>query len=148
MSHEQKNTIISLITSVIVSVPYYIYVLNKYQSENLDSTEAFKFWATAILWIIPIRIVIEILIHIVSVIIEAIVTQKEEVRISDERDKLISLKATRNAYYSFILSFLVAIGTLYSDSKPEVMFITLIIGGFFAELVEHISKLFYYKRGY
>jgi hypothetical protein len=148
MSYQEKSNIVSLITTLIVSIPYYVYVFAKYQSEALSTPEAFKFWAAAILFLIPIRIVTEIIIHILSAILEAVMSKEEKPDVTDERDQLISLKSTRNSYYVFMIAFVASIAALYLDNKAETMFITLIIGGFMAELMEHASQIFYYRRGF
>lgn len=149
MTHEEKNNIVSLITTTLVSIPYLAYTLHKYNAENIALPEELKFWGTAILLLIPLRIITEIIVHIVFAILTAIVTGKDdaEPEITDERDSLISLKSTRNAHYAFILGFVAAIIAVTPGTSVSVMFIILFITGVVSEFIEILSKIYYYRKG-
>lgn len=149
MSYQHKNSLISLIVSLLVSIPYYVVTFSNYLDKDLDTLESFQFWGKAILLLIPIRIGIEILAYIIATMLEMGITKKSNInQTTDERDQLISLKSTRNAHYIFIFGFLIALFTAYFNDKPELMLIILVLAGFLTEIVELVSKLFYYKRGH
>jgi len=148
MSTGQKQNYISLVTTLLVSVPYFIFIFNKYQLEVLNISGELRFWSTAILLLIPIRIVSEIVISIAGAVLQAIITGKEGKDLSDERDTLIELKSTRNAYFIFMFSFMAAILAVSQGHSVSVMFSILIISGFLSELFEIFSKIYYYKKGF
>lgn len=149
MSHQERESVVSFIANMLVSVPYLLYIISRYQSETFSGNEELQFWASAILILIPVRIVLHILIYILFSIITTIVTnQQEPSSLTDERDKLIGLKATRNSYYASSVGLLFGIIALASGSTISVFFIILIIGGIFAEVVEHTSQIIFYRRGY
>jgi hypothetical protein len=147
MSHQEKSNIISLVTTVIVTIPYLAFIFLKYQGESLDVTGQISFWATAILLLIPVRIVSEIIIYILISILTAIVTNKEEIDFTDERDKLIELKGGRNSSYMFIFGFALAMVAAASGNAVSVMFMILIVSGFLAEVLGSISQIYYYRKG-
>lgn len=148
MSYEEKHNIASLVTLTIVSVPYLIFILNKFNAEAPSTEAELSFWASAILLLIPIRIVAEIIVHILFAIANAIVTGKDELDTTkDERDELISLKSTRNSYYMFcfvMLSAFIAAGVYQSIT---LLFLILFIGGTVSELMEISSKIYFYRKG-
>jgi len=115
---------------------------------NPDLINDFKFWGKAFLILIPVTIVAQIIIHIVFFIINKIVTNEDVPTISDERDKLIELKAIRISHWVFVFGFMLSMGSQAFGMKPWVMFITLIFSGFIAAIVSEISKIYFYRKGF
>ncbi|NDI34111.1 hypothetical protein [Chengkuizengella sediminis] len=148
MSYEEKNNIVSLISTILISSGFFIYVLQNYQEGSLDSANVFNFWGSVFFLLIIVTIVSNIILHIIFGIINTIATKEEIPSISDERDKLIELKATRNSYYVFVAGFLLAMGSLVFDMSPNVMFSILFISGSAASMMDSISKLYFYRRGF
>ena len=149
MTHQEKENFISLITTLVVTIPYIAFILGKYQAETFSTTEELKFWATAILILIPIRIVTQIVIYILYSIGRAIVTgdDKEETLLVDERDAMIELKGERIGYYVFLLGFIIAIASLATGGSIAIFFGLLWITGFTSELTTIFSKMYLDKRG-
>jgi hypothetical protein len=148
MSEQQRSLIISFITTIFISLPLYAYYFSVYASKTFTTDQAFSFWASSILIIIFIRIIAAIAANIIAAISEAIIYKKEIERKNDERDNIISLKATRNSYYSFVGFFIAGVSIFYFTARPQDIFTILIIGGLIAELVQLFSEIFYYKRGH
>lgn len=147
MSYQEKKNIVSLISTLLIFGFYSLYVFQMYQEGSIDRADTFRFWGAAILILIPVSIVAKIIISIVFNIIYRITTNEKEPSFSDELDKLIELKATRNSHYVFILGFLLAMGSLVMDMPLSVMFITLILSGFVSELFGVITQLYLYRKG-
>lgn len=149
MSYEEKHNILSLGTLVLVTIPYLGYVFTKYSNETFPKTEdELAFWAIAILLIVPVRIVVEIIAHTVYAILNYAKTGKEDIDTAkDERDELIGLKATRNTFYAFSAAVMLGMLATAVTSSPGAMPLIILIGGTIAELVEIVSKIFYYRRG-
>ncbi|MDQ0195626.1 hypothetical protein [Paenibacillus wynnii] len=147
MSYQEKKNIVSLLGSFLVFVWYGLYVFQKHPLGSIDSANTFSFWGGVILILIPVSIVVKIIITIVFNIIYRITTNETEPSFSDELDKLIELKATRNSHYVFTLGFLVSMGSLVMDMQPTVMFIILMVSGFLSEMVGGITQLYLYRRG-
>lgn len=149
MSQQEKENFISLATTIAVSIPALIYLVQRYQEENFTTEEELKFWATALLILIPIRIVSQIVMYILFSIGRAIITGKdeEESSIVDERDRLIELKGTRNAHYVFMVGVMLSMSALAIGQSPTVMFGVLFVSGFVSELTEIGSKAYFYRKG-
>jgi hypothetical protein len=147
MSYQEKKNIVSLIGTLLVFGFYCLFVFQKYPAGSLDSTETFSYWGAFILILIPVSIVAKIIITIVFNIIYRITTNEKEPSFSDELDKLIELKATKNSHYVFTLGFLLAMGSLVMDMPHSAMFIILISSGLVSEIVGVITQLYFYRKG-
>jgi len=147
MGHQEKQSIISIIGSVLVIGFYSVYVYKNYIQADLELLNDFQFWGKSFLYLIPIAIVVQIVIHIVFAIANRIITQEDIPDFTDERDKLIELKSIRISHWIFILGFMLAMGSLAVGMKPYVMFLTLISSGFLASLAAEVAKIIYYRKG-
>jgi hypothetical protein len=146
MSYQEKKNIVSLISTILIFGFYCLYMFQKYQEGHIDSTD-WIFWGSVILILIPVSIVAKIIIHIVFSIINTIATNEKEPAFSDELDKLIGLKATRNSHYVFTIGFVLSMVPLVMDMSPSVMFIILILSGLVSEVVGFITQLYLYRKG-
>ena len=148
MSYQERRAIASLISSILFSVFYLNYVFQRYPAGNPYSIDVFHFWGSTILVLTPVSIALSIVVHIVFNIIITMATQEKERPMSDERDKLIGLKAARNASYVFIFGFMLAMGALAIDQPPSVMFFILIFSGIVSALFGELTRLYFYRRGF
>jgi hypothetical protein len=91
-----------------------------------------------------------VLTIIVSAVIDAIKTGKEEPEIDsleDERDRLIDLRGTKVTYLISSIGSLIAMLTFVQGQPPLVMFTLLIFVGVLAQIIGDISRLVLYQRG-
>lgn len=147
MGHQEKQSIVSIIGSVLIIGFYTMYVYKNYVAGDPEILNDFQFWGKSFLWLIPIGIVVQIVIHILFAIGNRIVTQEDMPDITDERDKLIELKSIRISHWIFTVGFMLSMGSLAFGMKPYVMFITLLTSGFLASLTAEVAKIIYYRRG-
>ena len=147
MGHHEKQSIVSIIGSVLVMGFYSLYIYRNYIQADLDLLNNFQFWGKSFLYLIPVSIVVQIVIHIVFAIANRIITNEDMPDITDERDKLIELKSIRISHWIFIFGFLLAMGSLALGMKPYVMFLTLISSGFLASLASEVTKIIHYRKG-
>lgn len=147
MGQHEKQSIVSIIGSVLVIGFYSLYVYRHYIQADIELLNDFQFWGKSFLYLIPVAIVVQIVIQILFAIANRIVTQEDFSDITDERDKLIELKCIRISHWIFTLGFLLAMGALAAGMKPYVMFLTLILSGFVASLTSEIAKIIYYRMG-
>jgi hypothetical protein len=148
MYRREKQILVSLISSILILGFYSLYVYHKYIAGIPDIINNFSFWGKAFLILIPVTIVAQIIIHIVFFIINKIVTNEDVPAKSDERDKLIELKAIRISHWTFIIGFLLAMGSQAIGMQPWVLFITLTYSGFIAAVVSETAKIIYYRKGF
>jgi len=147
MGHKEKQSIVSIIGSVLVIGFYSLYVYRNYILADMELLNDFQFWGKSFLYLIPVAIVVQIVIHIIFAIVNRIITQEDIPDITDERDKLIELKSIRISHWIFILGFMLAMGSLAMGMKPYIMFLTLISSGFLASLASEVAKIIYYRKG-
>ena len=147
MYKKEKRILVSVISTIIILGVYSFNVYYKYLAENLELINDFKFWGKNFLILIPIMIVAQIVIHIIFYIINRIVAKQDIPDITDERDKLIELKAIRVSHVTFCLGFVLAMGSQAIGMQPYVMFLTLIASCFIAGLAESITQIYFYSKG-
>jgi hypothetical protein len=147
MSYQEKENIMSLISSILILGLYSLYVYNKYLDGNPDLINDFQFWGKTFLILIPVTIVAQIIIHIVFAIINKIVVDEEPPSFTDERDKLIELKAIKISHWIFVIGFFQAMLSLSLGMQPWVMFISLISAGFIASIASNVAKIWFYRKG-
>lgn len=148
MSYQERRALVNLISTILITGVYSAYMLQRYPESSPYSAEVFRFWGSFVLILIPVSIVAKIIIHIVFSIINTVATHETEPAITDERDKLIELKATRNSLYVFATGFFAAMGSLVMEQSPSVMFIILIGTGVVSDMVSELSQFYFYRRGF
>ena len=147
MGHQEKQSIVSIIGSVLIIGFYSLYVFRHYIQPEPELLNSYQFWGKSFLYLIPVSIVVQIVIQIVFAIINRIITQEDTPDITDERDKLIELKSIRISHWIFICGFMLAMGSLAIGIEPFVMFLTLVSSGFLASLASEVAKIIYYRKG-
>jgi hypothetical protein len=147
MSYQEKQSFVNILSGLLITVIYGLIVYQKHLGGSFDLKEDFSSWGVIFLIFIGVSIVARIIIYIIFHILNAIATREKDIPVTDERDTLVKLKSTRNSYYAFSGCvgsgfFLLAIGMpVYG------MFITFIISGLIAEIVENGSQIYFYRKG-
>lgn len=149
MSYEHKNIYISLITTIITFIFYSSHMYGKYLEGQFAGADASKIVGVSVFILIGASIVVTIILHIIFAILVAIITQKEsdENTLKDERDKLIDLKGLQFFVSIFGFGFVGCMGALALGMDTYLVFLTIIISMFFANVISDIAKLFFYHRG-
>ena len=162
MSYQEKKTIVSIVSGVLLLAAYYLYIFSKSASGNLDNL---KFWATSMLVFIGIAVVALIIIQIVFHILLSVamaVKQKledescddkavensiEQEMVEDERDKLIELKANKIGYALAGAGFLGGLVALALGASAVVMLNILFLSSGAGGIAEGLVQLRFYRRG-
>ncbi|MFD0698144.1 hypothetical protein ACFQZT_29135 [Paenibacillus sp. GCM10027628] len=147
MTYQEKKSIVSLISAVVIFGAYCAYMYPMYPEGGLEPTETFHYWGYFVLTLTLVSIVAHILISIIFNIVFRITTGEKEPRFEDELDKLIALKAHRNSFFLFIIGFLLAMGSIVIDQPIQVMFVILIVSGFISDVTGSVTKIYHYQRG-
>lgn len=147
MSFQERRAFASLVATVLGSTLYYAEVLRGFLNRDVSLSDDFAFWGKAILVFIPAMVVFKVIVLIIFYILNAIATRIEEPDITDERDRIIELKATRNFYHVFMLGFVLSMGVLALGAAPTVMFIVLMFSMLASGAMLDISQIYYYRRG-
>jgi hypothetical protein len=147
MSYQEKQAIVSMTSSILITAIYSIYLYQRYLVGGGEFLNDPHFWGKAFLIFIPVSIVVNIIINIVFTIHYRITTKEEEPSFSDERDKLIGLKGTRNAMYVFSIGVVLAMAALAINLPLYVMFIIIIYSGLLSSVADDATKFYLYRRG-
>lgn len=147
MSYQEKKSLVFLISMILIYALYSLYLFQVHQDTILNTPNDLKFWGKAFFALILIIVVASIIIFIIFSIINKIVTNEDIPSFSDERDKLVDLKATKITYHTFSFGFLLAMGSQALDMQPWVMFITLIASCFISTIIGEITKIYLYRKG-
>jgi len=147
MSYQEKQNIVNIFSGVLITAIYALLIIKRQQEGNFDLREDFDTWGIIFLIYIAASIVVRIIIQIVFHIINAIATREEKVPVTDERDKLITLKATRNSYYVFTSGFVLSVMSLAIGMPVYGIFIAFVATGLLAEIIDNGSQIYYYRKG-
>ncbi|MGD8456450.1 MAG: hypothetical protein PVF83_08705 [Anaerolineales bacterium] len=151
MTYQEKNIVISLCSQILILAFFLIRIFQIFQDGALEPGEVFWLWGTVIILQIVVTIVGVIAMHVLSAVIESVKNNGTEPQIDDvqdERDKLISLKGTRVAYYASSIGIVLSMLSLVFGQPALVMFSLLIFSGIAAQIIEDVSKLTLYRRGF
>jgi magnesium-transporting ATPase (P-type) len=167
MYYQEKKTIASIISWILILAVYIIYGISKYQEFGANLLNDLKFWAVAMLIFISsgviIAILIQIIFHIMIAVANEIVKEVSNkarsegrsetyeeldiVEVEDEMDKLIALKAMRNSYVVVGVGFVIALMTLIMKMPPAIMLNTIFISFILGPLLDGFSQLYFYRKG-
>lgn len=148
MSYQEKRALVVCISTILILGLYSLFVYYSYQDTILSDPNNFRFWGKVFLILIPVMIVAQIIIHIVFTIINKMVTNESMPCFSDERDKLIELRAINISHWVFVLGFLLSMGSQVIGMQPWVMFITLVVSGSLSGCAAEITKFYLYRKGF
>ncbi|MDD1777666.1 MAG: hypothetical protein LUQ65_05800 [Candidatus Helarchaeota archaeon] len=164
MSYQEKRTLTSILSGVLVLAAYCIYAFNPSKLGSL-APDDLKFWATTMLIFIGIGIGATIIIQIVfHILISISIAVKEKIQdsqcddkdieksikmemVEDERDKLIELKSMRVGFIIAGFGFVGALLSLLLNYSPVVMLNIIYISFNVGSLFEGAAQLYYYRRG-
>ncbi len=147
MSYQEKRSIVSLASTLLTTILYSIYVYNDYYATDFSSASLTQFWAATILILIPVLMVFKIVIHIIFNIINKIATNEDEPKFTDELDKLIELKSTRNTHILMMVLFLLSMVTLIAGMSLSTFFVTLAFAMVGSCILNDVSQIYFYRRG-
>lgn len=149
MSQHQKENIISLISLVTVSTVYILYIFQRFLNSTFTPQEELKYWASAILLIIAIRLVLQAVLFVIFKISEVIMSNgKISEDVKDERDRIIEIKGDWISNVSFIIGFIFAmLAIVFYNITLSAMFAIIFVAGYIAELVGIFAKIYFYNRG-
>lgn len=149
MSHEEKNTLVAIVTNVLVTVFFAFKILQMHQAGAFAGADGLMIWARTVLWMIPVSIAITVVFAIGFSIVFAIVTRNPKPSfIVDERDKglsKLSMQATMIvAGAGWIMALiLLAFGWSAFGALNMVLFSFA-----FGDLGGSLLKMYHYRRGY
>jgi hypothetical protein len=147
MTYQEKKSIVSVISSILIFVTYCLFMYPRYPGVDAESGEVFHYWGSFVLFLTLFSIIAHIIISIIFNIVFRMTTKEKEPGFADELDKLIDLKANRISFFVFITGFVFAMGSLVFYQPSQIMFMILIASGFISDVTGSVTKLYHYRRG-
>lgn len=152
MSFQERRSLYNLVSSIIISVVFFIIINSMYNNGRFDTENMVKFWSLILLIYIGFSIVSRIILIIIHRILgeirDEITGEKNDDRdIVDERDKLIELKSDRISSIVFMFAIIIGAVTQVMDYPVGGFFLSIMIGGFIGEQISYIAQIMYYRRG-
>lgn len=148
MTYQQKNITVYLMNSSLIFGYYLIRAVPILQESSLNSTAIYSLWATVIVLGIIATIIAIITTQIVFGLIHRIRTNEDPTFVEDERDKLIELKGTKNTYTVHSTGVFLSMLSMVFGTEPLLVFNFLIAAAFTGDIVGHLSRLYFYRRGF
>jgi len=149
MTHEERNNLIAIVTSLLINGWLGWRVWTLYQAGEFAGPDALMLWARTVLWVIPASVVLTIILTIVFTILFAIATRDENPDFTvDERDKNFGRRGMIAAMVVASGGFLLAVGLLALGWTAFAAFNILYAGFALASLAGNVVTLGSYRRGY
>lgn len=147
MSFQERRAIAALVSNVLTCIIYFGDVFRRFLDRGPEAGSEFAFWGAAILLFIPVAVFFNVVVTIVFTIINTITQGEQEPAITDERDQMVELKATRNFFFVFMGGFILAMGALAVGNPPGTSFVILLFTLLASGATLEASKFIYYRRG-
>ncbi|MCB0278002.1 MAG: hypothetical protein KDD94_00765 [Calditrichaeota bacterium] len=140
MSYKEKQIWLSMLSMLIVFGWYFKSVWPELTQGANDIGFIAGFFVKAVLIVIVINIISHIVLYIIN--------YNEGNREQDEREKLIELKAIRNAYYVLVCG-IVWSGAIMLITQSVLMVANIVLFFFIlSELTNYLSQLILLRSGY
>ena len=164
MSFQEKRSLTSILSGVIMIAAYIIHVIGRVRAGTLAADEMRPWAITMLVFIaigIGITIVIQILFHI-SLSISVAVQEKirdqncddkdieksiKQEMVEDERDHLVSMKANQIGFGVAGGGFVAALLALVLQASPAVMLNIAFAAFWLGALIEGVAQIYYYRKG-
>lgn len=140
MSYQEKSILTSLILTVIIFGFYFVKVFGTISPTDSGLVNGIVLFVGAVLYIVLLEIILRIILPIFH--------KNEPRSISDERDKIIQLKATRVSYIILVFGMFFATISLFLSLAPLLIANIVLLFFIIAELTGYSIQLFYYRKGF
>lgn len=164
MSYQEKRVAVSIFTGVALLLGYFYYVSHQLQMRS-EAEGDLKYFATVMLVFIGIGIVVvivtQIIFHILMSIGMAIQEKIEKGQVdeasiersikvemmSDERDKIIELKALRVGFAVAGIGMVAGLIALVLDFSSVMMLNIIFVSFWMGSIIEGCVQLYFYRKG-
>ena len=149
MSYQEKRSIASVVSTLLVFGTYYMAMLWMYQAGRFGGPDAASLIGLSILTLIAGAIAFNIVTTILFSIVFAIAEGDAHPSfVVDERDKLIELNGLRVSAYLVGAGFILSMAAL-ALGQPVFLVLNLIVFSFaFGDVIANCAKLRMYRRGF
>jgi len=151
MSYQERRSIFNFVGTLLIAGIYGWYMWRQFPAGDPFAPELFVFWGKFFVLLLVVttlvHIVVGILVGLFQGVSSSINRRPADAAITDERDEMIDMKASRLALYLFSAGVMVAMLLLWLGQPPTVMFVTLFLAGVLSSLAGNIAEFLYYRGG-
>lgn len=146
MSHEERNTLASLVAGLLVNGYVILKLSNMFADGRLDGPDALAVWARAMLWVIPVGIIVVIICVILANILFAIITNDPNPEmLVDERDRAIQNIGLRFTAVGTSIGFIGGLIALAMGTAPLYVLIGMFFSFSLGDLAGNFAKMVKYR---
>ncbi|MCU6712123.1 hypothetical protein M6D81_25825 [Paenibacillus sp. J5C_2022] len=164
MSYQEQRSIATMITALLITGAYGVYVYGKLQTGAIADDDM-RFWAGTMLMFIGIGIVVAIAVQLIfHMLLSVAVAVREKTRngkcddnemqktiesemVTDERDKLIELKAVKVGFIVVGIGFVAALASQVLHQSSAVMINIMFVSFFAGSMVGSLTQFYLYRKG-
>ena len=135
-SFEEKSIWISLLTISLIFGYYFVRIFQMAFQDDINVAQS-----------IVLLISVIVMVIIVEVVFHIIIALKDRPEALDERDRMIELKATRNAYFVLVFGIFLPMAGIAAQVRPFIVAHVIMFIFVLSEITKFLTQLFYYRRG-
>ncbi len=136
ITFQEKSIIVTLTTTLIIFSGYFVTAFTMLAQPDVPEASIIALFIGAVVLMVAVQIGVHVII--------ALFSKHEE---SDERDKLIKLKATRISYYVLVAGIWATAVSPALWSSTFMILNLLILSFMLSAIIGQISQLVMYRRG-
>ena len=146
MTHEERNNIVAIFSNILVTIYVVFRLISLNNAGTLAGPDALMHWARAMLWILPIGIVLAIVGTILASIVFAIAARDPSPSfIVDERDQMIKVFGMQVTLVVVSAGFIGVLVALAFGIQGLVALIALYFAFSLADLIGNVAKFIRYR---
>ena len=146
MPSEQRNTIVSLLTSLIVNAYFFWRIAGMFADGTSEAEDGLQIWAQTVLWVVPVSIVATIALTILASILHGIFTgETKGLFVKDERDRQFELWGMGATMAMAVAGFLGSMTLLALGYSPFIAFNLIYLSFALGDLAGSVLKLLMYR---
>lgn len=148
MSHEERNTLVNLISSLAVNAWFLSRIWTMFHDGTSTAPDGLQIWAQTMLWVVPVSIGTTIALTILTTIAVSIVTRDMSMRaVVDERDRTFQVYGMGATMAAAIVGFLASMVLLAMGHGGFVAFNVIYLSFFVGDIAGNLVKLGLYRCG-
>ncbi len=147
MSHEERNTLVSLISSLLVNAWFLNRIWTMFHDGTSTAPDGLQIWAQTMLWVVPVAIGSTVGLTILTSIVHRVITGDASRAIVDERDRKFEFFGMGATMASAIAGFLISMVLLAMGYGGFVAFNVIYFSFFIGDIAGSLVKLGLYRAG-
>lgn len=147
MSYEERNTVVTLISSLLVNAWFLNRIWIMYHDGTSTAPDGLQIWAQTMLWVVPVAIGSVIALTVLTNIVVGAISGETDRGIVDERDRKFEFFGMGATMAFAVAGFLVSMILLALGYGGFVAFTVIYLSFFLGDIAGSLVKLGFYRAG-